>query len=476
MREYDAVADRTAELPPLIPQPVRGELTGAEIPVGRLAVTKMPSSLAMYEDRINETLALLQGSSERGQMSVRFEEAALEPEEYHIQIRREGITISTGMALGALQATRTLVDLWDTGEKAALPEGDLVDRPTFRLRGVFAESIVGTDRMTLDYWKVFLDRMGQLKFNVVGLSIYGCWDIHHGERSEYLFTPLDDFPELKTPRRMVTWDPETAQEVELRYVPRIFEENLFGEIAAHAARQGIEVIPHLGGPGHSTLIPRLMPALSAVDEEGNPTGYGYCVTRTSAREVLALLVRALARQHLVPNQIVRLHVAGDEYYPIRNVDPGDRTRVVSPYCRCAGCRELTPGQLLMEYLLLVGHVLAEYGVAMVHWQDTLVREGVLDEYLDRVDAAGLHRPTIAWWKYNDPVPTPDALRTETWSCPTTGFAPFTFQQDFLPNIENVLRRGREARVDGVFAYGLPDPADHMNYAALADLAWNLDGS
>jgi hypothetical protein len=407
---------------------------------------------------------------------VRIAQMDMGPEEYRLRISRFGVRIEAATSLGALHAVRTVADLWDAGDGVSLPEAEIDDSPTFDVRGVFAESYAGTDRMQLADWQQFIDQLGQLKFNTLGVSVYGCWDMHHGERSEYLFTPLDDFPGLVTPRPMVTWDPATGGEVELRELPVMFEKDFFGDVVQYAAQRGIEVIPHLGGPGHSTLLPRLIPALSALDDDGKPTGYGYCVSRPEARDALSRLVRNLVNQHLLPNRIAQLHVAGDEYYPIRNVDPEDRRRVVSPYCRCDQCRELTPGQMLMEYLILVGQVLDESAVSMVHWQDTLVREGVLDEYLDRIDALGMPKPVIAWWKYNDPVPVPETERTQTWSCPMTGFAPFLFHQDFTPNIETAIRRGHRAGATGVFSYGQPDPAFQMNYTFVADLAWNLDGS
>jgi hypothetical protein len=462
---------------PVTPQlrSIRG--AGREIPVGNLVVVALPAQLSALQEQLDELVVLVMGEPGDRIMPVFFAVAEVEPEGYELDIDHEAIHIRAGTSLGALHAMRTLVDLWDCSGHVALPEVQIVDHPSFSTRGVFVESFAGTDLMDLSDWKLFLDRMGQLKFNTVGVSIYGCWDIHHeGERSEYLFTPLEDFPELRSPQRMVTWDPASEREVEYRYLPRMFEDDFFGELVRYAADRGIELIPHLGGPGHSTLIPRVIPELSALDEEGEPTGYGHCVSQPRARDALARLVRCLARQHLVPNGVRRLHVAGDEYYPIRNIDPQDRKRIVSPYCRCAGCRDLTPGEMLIEYLVQVGQVLAAEGVTMIHWQDTLVREEVLDAYLDRVEALGLPKPVIAWWKYNDPVPTPDAARAETWSCPTTGLASFLFQQDFSPNIESTLRRGHQAGVTGAFAYGSADPADHENYAVLADLSWNLEGS
>lgn len=49
-----------------------------------------------------------------------------------------------------------------------------------------------------------------------------------------------------------------------------------------------------------------------------------------------------------------------------------------------------------------------------------------------------------------------------------GLTGFLFQQDYLPNIETTLRRGRDSGTAGAFAYSLIDPSDHMNYAFLAD--------
>lgn len=460
----------------LIPQPRTVRRRGPEAEVGRLVLSRLPAELAAYDRAIAELAAMVSGASDALALVVTFAHREGRSEEYELRINLGGVHILANDARGALHAVRTLVDLWDNGTGSTLPVVTVADGPDFAVRGVFIESYAGADHMSLSDWRGLVDRLGQLKLNTLGVSLYGCWDLHHGQRSEWLFAPLDEFPQLQTLRRMVTWDPATEQEIAYDYLPAMFEGDFFADVVRYATERGIDVLPHWGGPGHSTLIPRCLPELSALDDDGNTTGYGYCVTRDSARTTLRNLMRSLARQHLVPNGLRRLHVAADEYYPIRNVDPDDRKRVVSPYCRCEGCRELSAGQMLIEYLLLVGQVLADDGIAMVHWHDSLVREGVLDEYLQRCDELGLPKPTVAWWKYNDPIPAPEADRAETWSCPTVGLTSFLFQQDYLPNIERTLRLGRRSGTVGAFAYSLIDPADHMNYAFLADLAWRCDDS
>ncbi|MEU3274253.1 family 20 glycosylhydrolase [Saccharomonospora sp. NPDC006951] len=464
------------KLPALIPNPGHVRWTGRELAVGKLNPTGFPEVLARYREAIAELVALVSGG--RGPtISVRFETMGGGEEEYGLSISAtRGVTVRAVTGVGALHAIRTLIGLWESGETSTLPEVEILDGPDFAVRGVFVESFAGTDLMELGDWRRLIDRMGKLKLNRLGISIYGCWDIHHeGDRSEWLFLPLHDFPELVSPQRVLTWDPLAEAETEIRYIPRMFESDFFAEIVAYASERGIQVVPQLGGPGHSTLIPRLVPTLSAKDETGSPTGYGYCVTAPEAVGALRQLTECLVRQHLAPNNVRELHVAGDEYYPIRNVDPDDRSRVVSPYCQCEGCANLTPGELLVEYFLIVGRVLDAAGITMINWHDTLIREDVLDVYLARVEAIGLRRPVIAWWKYNDPIPAPQSAGGEVWSCPTTGIASFLFHQDFTANIENVLRRGREVGAVGAMAYSFPDPSDFPNYAALADMSWNLDG-
>ncbi|NED94768.1 family 20 glycosylhydrolase [Phytoactinopolyspora alkaliphila] len=462
--------------PALIPQPREARFSADRLPVGRIALDPLPASLAAYQSHIERLMATVGDHSES---AVRMSVTAMNgpPEAYELEIGADAVLIRASDAHGALHAARTVVDLWDGGNGRHLPHGRVDDHPTYRTRGVFTESFAGTDLMERADWQAFIDRLGQLKLNTAGISIYGCWDIRHDvDRSEYLFVPLDEFPEVRTPQRVVTWDPDSGEEVTLEYLPRIFTENFFGELVRYAAEQGIELIPHLGGPGHSTLLPRLIPELSAWDDDGNPTGYGYCVSRPEARAALSAVVSNITRQHLRPHGVRRLHVAADEYYPIRNVDPEDRLRVVSPYCRCDGCRDMSPGQQLIEYLVTVGRSLAEDGITMVHWHDTLEREGVLNRYRERVAEEDLPAPVVSWWKYNDPVPVPDASGGETWVSPTTGLFATLFNQDFSPNIETTLRRGGRAGATGAFAYTMQTPSDHANYACFADLAWNLEGS
>lgn len=178
-----------------------------DISVGRLAVETLPEALATYQGQICELAKQVAGTPGLPTVTVTFDVLDGQPEEYTLTIDPGGVRIRAADGLAALHVMRTLVDLWDSTEAPGLPIVEISDSPSFTTRGVFVESYAGVDHMDLADWRRHIDRLAQLKFNTLGVSIYGCWDMHHGQRSEWLFTTLDEFPELRSPRRLVTWDP-----------------------------------------------------------------------------------------------------------------------------------------------------------------------------------------------------------------------------------------------------------------------------
>jgi hypothetical protein len=460
----------------LIPQPRRVRPGVGAREVVAFVPGEIPAAFGPLGGAIAAGLAALEGGPGAATAKVSFAVASGTPEGYELSIDDGRVRITADDALGALHATRTLADLWSQ-TCPWLPDCEIEDAPTFARRGVFAESAWGSDRMTLDDWRRFVDRVAGLKLNVLGVSLYGCWDLRYaGDSSEFLFAPLAGFPALRSPHAVRTWDPATRRPTTLTDLPRMFEEDFLGALVAHARGQGVSVVPVVGGPGHSSLIPRLVPELAARGPDGVPVGYGYCVSEPVARETLARLFANIVDQHVAPNGLAVLGCAGDEFYPIANMDPADPLRVVSPYCGCEGCARLAPGEQLIEYLAIAARVLADRGIGMLVWHDSLVRMGVLERFAERLHADGLPLPTVSWWAYHDPLPELAPGPFETWVTPSPAFIGTLFGQDMGPNIEAWARAGRDVGASGVLAYTVPDPAVHRGYALLADLAWNLEGS
>ncbi|GAB2601249.1 glycoside hydrolase family 20 zincin-like fold domain-containing protein [Pseudactinotalea suaedae] len=461
----------------LIPRPRSVEwLTDETHQVDGWRLVGTPPALSTYADAAAAVLAGSADEPERRPVVVAHDDS-LPSEGYRLHVRPEGVDLAAADARGLLHGARTLADLLDASG-GSVPAVAIEDHPEIAWRGILVESYWGSDMMTLEDWQTLIDRLAGLKLNVLAISLYGCWDLRHDrDRGEFQFVPLSDFPELQTPHRYRTWDPSSRTEIQLDYLPRMFSEDLFASVAAYATSRGMRVVPLFGGPGHSSYLPRAVPGLSAVTEEGSPTGFGYCVTDPGRTEVLLSVFRNLVEQHLLPQGITTLAIPGDEFYPIINVDPDDPMREYSPYCRCCGCRDLTPGELLIRYLTLVGDFLAGYGIRMLNWQDSLVREDAVPAYADALRDSDALRPIVSWWRYNEPIPVIEPHDAwDTWVTPSPGVIGSLFAQNFALNIEQMLRSGLRAGVDGVLAYSMPDPAMHRNFAYLADAAWRHTGS
>lgn len=455
----------------LIPEPQRVSWGRSRRRIGRLEADPLPAVFGSTKRAIAELVAEITGDSSGEPAALRWVVDARPPESYELEIKTSMVTVTAGDPLGALHAIRTLCDVF-AQTTAALPDVVIEDWPTLPRRGLFIESVWGTDRMGLDDWKLFIDGLGRLKFNLLAISLYGCWDLRHeGDSSEFLFVPLRRYPELRTPHHIRTWDPASESEVEYDYLPRMFEEQSFANVARYANDRGFLVVPFFGGPAHSSLIPRRLPEMSAVDELGRPRGYGYCVTRPAARTALSELLGDVVEEHVVPNGLTHLGCGGDEFYPIVNLDPADPLREIPPTCACETCRELTAGEQLVEYFLLAATVLAARGITMVVWHDSLVRLGMLDRLASRLEDAGLKRPIVSWWKYNDPLPDFEPAGYETWVTPAPAIIGSLFVQDRSQNIDAWVRRGVAKGAAGVMAYHVPDRAFHRSHAILADLAW-----
>lgn len=450
----------------VIPAPRRATERGVRRDVGMPGIVGEDTERAV----VQRVLSAWSAHAEGGEVLLRRRDDVAH-QHYRLRIPDEGsIEIEASDEEGFRYAAHTLRELRDG---PSLIVCDIEDGPRFADRGVFIESFWGSDLMQLPDWQLMLDRFAALKFNRVGISVYGCWDLRHdGDRGEYLFVQVPGFEKLRTPHRFRRFDAQARRLVEHEYLPVMFEQNLLAEVVAYGRSVGIEIIPFVAGPGHSSLLPREYPALSARDEHGDAVGYGYCVSAPEAKAELERFISALAADVFAVAGVQRFGVQADEFFPIRNVLPEDPERQLDPYCRCAGCALLTPGELLLRYLDVVGAVAAGHGLGMVHWHDSLEREGVIDDYAAQCETNG-RSVTVSWWGYNDPLPTARASAAwRTWVTPTPGLIASLLPQDFTLNIAQWVRQAEQIDADGVFAYNTYQPAHARNYAALADAAWN----
>lgn len=475
--------------PILFPEPQELRLIDGTIPLPQQIVlpADAPPPVRHATDRLAATVAAKRGraptvvteAEDAPAFYLNIEASLYEnggaDEAYSIHDAAASVYLTGADALGVSHAVETARQLIEAAEPGTWPRCRIDDWPDYAHRGIYVECFWGTDLMELDDWRAFIDSLVRLKFNTLNVGLYGCWEIkYNGEPTEFLLLSLPDYPELRTPQTVRYVDPESLAWVEESYLPRPVAQDLWPQIFAYARERGLRMVPQFGGPAHNTLIPRLLPGVSARRADGSPTHYGYCTASPETWAFLRHVVDEIATRYCHPFDVERFNIAGDEVYPIRNVLPADPGAEVSPWCMCETCREKSEFEQLCAYLFGMTELLAEQGLRAVVWADSLDRMGKVAEFKEAAAVRGLSdQIVLQWWCYKEPLPQlTSAPEIETWVEPSPGLVGNLLYQDFSRNIYGFLQRGLAAGATGVTAYNVPDRRLDKNYRCLADFSWN----
>ena len=399
-------------------------------------------------------------------------------EAYLLELGPQAGTLIGATPAGLYVGCQTLRQLLNN--ESAVPLLRIVDWPDFRYRGLYIESKWGPDLMSLDDWKVMVDYMASLKLNSLGVGVYGCWVTQYGEQTtEFMMLPFPEHPQLVTPKTLRYYSPAAQAWQTLEYLPRMVTEDFFGDLVEYAKGQNITVRPHFNSPGHSTLIPRVYPEISAQDATGTPKGYGYCLSNPRTYELLLSLYDSVVERYLRPHAIRWFHIGLDEVTGYVGINPAKPTEVLDPWCQCAECRQRPPQRQLQEYAVRVCAHLKQQGIDHItFWHDALESLDALnDEFVQMLADAGLQENVIIqWWRYHEPTLVPRReVGLRAWVTPMAGYWSNLFTQSYTSNINSMLLYGHRAGAEGADAYAIYDLAFDRNYTYLAHFSWNQQG-
>ena len=420
-------------------------------------------------------------------LDLRRVPAGLVEEYYELELRDNTVKILTGGQAGALWGTHTLAELYQTGvAHGELPNLKIRDWPSFSDRGIFVENKWGPDRMAKDEWFGLVDRLASAKMNRLGIGLYGCWGCQYeGKVTEFLGVAVPDHPELQTEKTLRWYSPKEGQWCEDTYLPTLSgEEDVLAEVVAYAKEKGVTIVPFLNSLGHNTLIPRLVPSVSAKSADGEPTGSGFCLSCPETREFLEAFYGSVIERGF-PEGIDLFHIQMDEVYPTR-CDVADPSRPVDPWCQCPECSGRSQEEGLQEYILwLVGMLTAKGVGRVVMWNDQLTRhmDVLNDDFLARLTDAGLADKLVLhwWWYSNDKlsdgvhVALGKKLGLPGWVAPMTCYFNWSRYGSRLPNIEMMMEMGHAEGAEGAMSYAVHDPAWADHEELLGEYAWNFRG-
>ena len=413
------------------------------------------------------------------------ERSSFAEEAYQITITQSGVSLTGFGSNGVYYAVVSFVQL--LGQE--IPCCEILDWPDMGFRGHVIETRLGSDLMEKEDWFAMIDDFAAQKINHLQVNVYGCWVVQYdGRVSEYLFVPLEGYPELKTGFHLKYYSPTQDKWIEADKLPPVFEKNFFGDLVAYGYERGVKVFPGFNSYGHNTLIPHTYPELSAKDEDGNPSYSGFCTANPDVYKLLFSAYDQLIDKYMKPYGSDCIALQLDEVWAEIGQYAGDIFSKRSPWCKCPKCKDLNEGLLFVEHTVRLVKHLKEKGMKRVFiCCDMLIDHGpngvgVLTEPL----LAALRREdvfdivTITWWTYADlweklmfhTTQPETGLRRVT--SPWNGYYHWCCQMNSTRDIYMLAKMAKEEGCDGMHSYSAYDRCYDRSHHLLAELCWSYD--
>ena len=264
------------------------------------------------------------------------QEPMMGPEEYHLVAEKTGVMIWASTETGVVRALTTLYQMADTGGN--LPLCEIWDQPKYSHRGLcldcsrhfFAPSVV----------KQIIEQISLVKLNVLHWHLAD----DQGWRIESKV-----FPKL--------------HEISKAY----YTQTQILDIVEYARIRGVEVIPEIDMPGHTTSLLAAYPQYSCFEHTlplATRSGV-YPVILCAGKDQIFEFLEALFEEICALFPSDRFHVGGDEA-------PKSEWKEC-PYCRRRMEQEgiLTLEDLQGYFTMRIGKILETHGKKMICWDDTL---------------------------------------------------------------------------------------------------------
>lgn len=292
----------------LIPQVQSVEFANGAYPLSELhTIQTVPAEWkAMTENfvyELNRTAACSLKSDDAADASICVEKSEkLEGEAYTLKVTKEGIALQAGTVQGLARALATLYQLVLTAENGKLAALTIQDKPRFGYRGLMLDC--SRHFWTVDELKKSISQMAFFKLNTLHMHLTdnNAWRL-----------AMDKYPALTEKGTYYADYPELSG--------KFYTKDDLKEVVRYASLYGIEVIPEVDLPGHSTALMAALPRLScnggtfeAYPEEmplnarkrgaenmicvGNPESYAF------AEEVVNTLAEIFPSRYI--------HLGGDE--------------------------------------------------------------------------------------------------------------------------------------------------------------------
>ena len=416
-------------------------------------------------------------------------EARCASEGYTLTVTENAIDIAGYGPRGLLYGVITLEQVCKGVSQ--IPAMTVTDWPDNPIRGFKEESRFGSDQMDREDWLALVEDIAMRKLNTLGIALYGCWGVQYdGRCSEYLFLPLKNHPELSTPKLVKYFSPTQNKWIEKEALPPIFRDNFLEDIFRACRDWGIELRPDWNSFGHNTLIPRLLPEVAPVDENGVGQKFGFCTSRQETYDFLFSAFDQIIDDYMIPYGMSSFSIGLDEVNAGINKDPEDVFRRVDPWCKCPACRDQEKGDIFINFAVkLISH-LKEKGMKSVYLACDMLdpkRAGgkqlgdVSGKLLTALENAGVQDTLVlSWWAYHN-IPEKMQVRDlhperglRNVVAPWNGYQMWCVALQPLGNIQLIGATNHRDGGEGMVSYSIWDKSQDRIHDALAEYSWGYE--
>ena len=409
-------------------------------------------------------------------------------EGYRLSVKDTGIEIAgfgeEGLYYGALSLTQ-LRDL------SKVPAVEVLDWPDNPSRIYKEECRYGSNLMEKEDWFALVDDLSSKKMNKLCIALYGCWVVQFDDKvAEYLYLPLKDYPQLKTPQQVRYYSPTEGKWIAYETLPPMYRDDFFGEVVRYAKDHAVEVIPGFNSFGHNTLFPANLPEVAPKDENGGTVPSGFCTSSEDTYKLLFSAYDQIIDDFLLPNDIHSFNIMLDEVMDEAGTNAARKYEVLSPWCKCEKCRTKEKKDIFIDHVIKTVSYLRDKGMTTVILaHDMLIKNSysmgfIGDELKKRLEEADLMDVVcLGWWCYVDHMEQMafdhchDELGLRSTCNPWNGYYIWSALLNTLGNVKIMADLNEKAaRGEGVYLYSMWDKSCDRVHDCAADYAWNYHGS
>lgn len=440
-------------------------------------------------ERIRKLLSSTQGETVSVKLHIeKTPESLPVPEEgYRLTVTGSCVDIEGYGEKGLLYGVITLEQMFAGDDE--IPAVEIFDWPESNIRGIKEECRYGSNLMEREEWMALLEDIAAKKMNFLGIGFYGCWTIQYdGRISEFLYMPIKNYPQLQTPMVVKYYSPEEERWVEYEQLPPIFQDNLLDDICRRARDLGIKVMPTWNSYGHNTLLPRMIPEISPVDENGVKQGYGFCTSNPKTYEVLFSIYDQIVDDYLKPYGFDTINLSLDEVHEGLGRNTEDIYMVCNPWCQCEQCRKKEKIDLLIDHIIKLVAYLKSNGLKNVIIAGDMLQANrrsklgdIRGQLLQALKENDLQDTLlVGWWSYHN-IESKNWIKTldpelglRGYVAPWNGYHTWSITCQPLGNARILAEVNHRDGGEGMVAYSTWDRACDRTHDAISEYSWGYE--